>query len=556
MDELEKKSDIRGFLKKNWAWILLIIMLGFGLYLRTYHIDYPVIGYHNQKEVHYLTETRNFARDGFFKYGFFVPQREGYNDEANPSGIHADSFPLLHIFVVPLFKIFGESLMLARIIGVLFNIGAILFFYLTLKLIFKRDDLPLIFAFIAAINPLLVFYSHNYQLINPALFFMSLSIWLFIRWIIQRKDLFLILSALAFSVSTITKYSFGIAAVIFIFLIPYKKVLEEIKNKKYKNYILTLLILMAIPLWMFYSHVIVHQKYAPPSAGAGVISSIAPSKLFSSQFIAGLRPYWSDSFTLIGVSFAIAGMVLFAVISRKKLMKLENRFLLANIAGIFLFFIVMASKIAGHNYHYYPITPFILIFVSYFILIVSNTVKKIFKSKAIGLVAATILVLAIYPASTDASDRQFNTQFYGLDIAGEYIEQNKLPDDELINSGHQSFGIIWYGDIESTRNLPKNISEFKQIEETRNINWLFLYQWGLSFTNDPDILKHVEENYELKQIAFLLDGKKASPVYLLFKKGGTFNSSQLNSLISEQEVETREYETTKDIIRLSYVTLP
>ena len=61
------------FKKNNWRFFLLILVLLFAFYLRYYHIDYPVVGYHNWKETHYLTESRNFARDGFFERGFFVP---------------------------------------------------------------------------------------------------------------------------------------------------------------------------------------------------------------------------------------------------------------------------------------------------------------------------------------------------------------------------------------------------------------------------------------------------------------------------------------------------
>ncbi|OYT40911.1 MAG: hypothetical protein B6U86_03365, partial [Candidatus Altiarchaeales archaeon ex4484_43] len=51
--------------------LLLVFFVLLGLHLRSYHIDYPVVGYHNWKEVHYLTEARNFVRGGFFRYGFF-----------------------------------------------------------------------------------------------------------------------------------------------------------------------------------------------------------------------------------------------------------------------------------------------------------------------------------------------------------------------------------------------------------------------------------------------------------------------------------------------------
>ena len=66
--EQNKDFNLIRFIRKNWNLILLIAIIIFGFYLRSYHINYPVIGYHNMKETHYLTEARNFARDGFLSH--------------------------------------------------------------------------------------------------------------------------------------------------------------------------------------------------------------------------------------------------------------------------------------------------------------------------------------------------------------------------------------------------------------------------------------------------------------------------------------------------------
>src|SRR3989344_7718459 len=94
-------------LSKNLNWIVLAIILIFGFYLRVYHLDYPVIGYHNWKETHYLTESRNFARDGFFENGFFIPSFDYINFEGDQTGAHSDSIPTLSIIIAIFFSIFG-----------------------------------------------------------------------------------------------------------------------------------------------------------------------------------------------------------------------------------------------------------------------------------------------------------------------------------------------------------------------------------------------------------------------------------------------------------------
>ena len=52
-------TEIIKILKKKYPYILLVLFVLFGYSLRIYHLGYPVIGYHNWKETHYLTEARN-----------------------------------------------------------------------------------------------------------------------------------------------------------------------------------------------------------------------------------------------------------------------------------------------------------------------------------------------------------------------------------------------------------------------------------------------------------------------------------------------------------------
>src|SRR3989344_3936162 len=96
-DDKEEISISLGALKNNWQWILLILIVLFGAYFRYYHIDYPVIGYHNWKESRYLEEARNFADEGFFKYGFFVASFDYPGIHGDPSGAHSGEFPTLSI---------------------------------------------------------------------------------------------------------------------------------------------------------------------------------------------------------------------------------------------------------------------------------------------------------------------------------------------------------------------------------------------------------------------------------------------------------------------------
>ncbi|MDO8661202.1 MAG: hypothetical protein Q7K43_04895, partial [Candidatus Woesearchaeota archaeon] len=124
-----------GFTKHKYT-ILLIIILLFGLYVRSYHVDYPVIGYHNWKETNYLTTARNFAKEGWFSQGLFVPMWDYPQLYENPSGAHSDTFSTTPLIVSIAFWLFGENLALARGINIALALGSIVFMYLIVRKLF------------------------------------------------------------------------------------------------------------------------------------------------------------------------------------------------------------------------------------------------------------------------------------------------------------------------------------------------------------------------------------------------------------------------------------
>src|SRR3990167_7599325 len=105
---------IKDFWKSKFSifWVIIIFILFVGVAFRVYHLDYPVVGYHNWKTEHYLGEARNFERNGFFSGWFFVPQWDYPKLQAGHdfNGYHSDTFPTIPVIVSVFFKLFGESL--------------------------------------------------------------------------------------------------------------------------------------------------------------------------------------------------------------------------------------------------------------------------------------------------------------------------------------------------------------------------------------------------------------------------------------------------------------
>ncbi|MBN2421647.1 glycosyltransferase family 39 protein [Candidatus Woesearchaeota archaeon] len=532
--------------------LILLLILIYGLYLRYYHVDYPVIGYHNWKEMHYLTEARNFARDGFFKHGFFIPSTNIFNTYVNQYGAHSDTFPLTSIITGMAFRIFGNSLKIARLISIFFSLGSVVFFYLIVKELFKNEELAIVGAMLMSLNPLLVFFGRQVQLINASLFFCLAGVYFYLGWIKDFSWKNTILFSFCTVLGIITKYSFFLFLVPMLFIFPFKKLLDR---GLWKKYLAAFLIGLVISLWIPYTMFI----YKQPGGDSSIekeVTSVNLNKIFEKSFWDTMKSYAADNYSLTGVVFAVLGLLLSILIFTSKTTHAGYRFFLFYFIASIPWFVLMSFKLSGHNYHQYPILPLVVFFIAYLFVIVANSIKKFISSRSLQLIIFVIVVgiffAILLPPSIEAKNRMFDTQFQGLDIAGEYVNQHKLPGESLMHSSHQAQGIVWHSDTMGTGGIPGNIS---LQEEARNANWLFIYSWDFNILNDDPRSEYIKNNYRIVQFGFyLINNNQVMPVYFLLKKGGNFNETELNEAL-QSKVQFKDYELTGGLRRLYYVNL-
>ncbi len=543
--------------KKNYIpYVLLAFIVIFGFYLRIYHIDYQPIGYHNNKDIHHLTEARNFARDGFFKYGFFVPARDYVGLHQDPSGAHGDTFPTTPVIVAIFFTIFGIKIWVARLVGILFNTATILAIYLFVKELFKREDLALVSAVLTAILPLFVFFSHNVQLENPAVLFMVISAYFYLKWRESFKGSELILTSLFLTLATLTKYNFFFIIIPMILAFPYKRLIEW--KKDIKAYIVSFTIFLLFPLWFYYA------DYVNEKVGKGELvtsETIKLEKIFESNWQTTQNFYISDSFTIIGAGLALIGLI-FVLYTYYKNKDFGSKFVIFYSIGAFITIIIIADRLGGHAYYYYTIAPLVIILMAYFIVGISDIFKRLQVDKKgikyINLAAIVIILALLYPQMRESASRQFDTQFQflGLDIAGEYLNEHKQPGERLMHSTHQAFGVLWNADMKSVKGIPDKVEDIRFAEENLNASWIFMYNWDFGkIMGNKELWDYIKSNYELKQIAFIQQQDGIDFRYFLLKKGGSFDETKLNEMISGKKINYRDYEFTKGVVRVNYIDI-
>jgi len=338
-------------------------------------------------------------------------------------------------------------------------------------------------------------------------------------------------------------------------MFPFERLGELRKNLG--TYAISAVILLSLPLWMYYSSVIIPSMY---NVRAIDETAIKPEVLMGSRFWEASKAYIDDNFTMPGFYIAVLGLLLFLfslVISRR--LDLKSRFLLGYLAGFIIFVIIMASKLKGHSYHYFGIAPFFIILQAYFITSIGDFIEKLKvegkKIRYLNLIAMAIILALLFPSTQESAARQFNTQFHGLDVAGEYIREHKDPGDWVMHSSHQAYGVLWHGDIKGTRGIPKTLEDIKFAERERNATWLFIYYWDFDVLQDKERWDYIEEKYRLVQFAFLQTKDGNQPVYMLLRKGGSFDESKINELLAGRTVLHKDYELTTGTVRLSYINL-
>lgn len=529
------------FLKKNWNWIFLVMILILAFSLRTYHLDYPLIDYHNMKEAHTLMEARHFYEDGLS-----MTNRNDYQIEfENPTGIHSDNFPLYTWMIALLWKITGINLIVPRILTILFSTISIFLIYLIAKELFKREDIALLSALLATLCPLSIFFGRRIFFDVPALMFALIGVYFFLRWKHSPKTQYLIFFISALVIATLLKAVYLIYLLPIFVIFPFKRIFAG--RKAYKRYVLWV-IWPVIGLTLF----ILSNQYT-----RSIFSRITNPDQLSLFFS---KPYWItiynyaiiDNFTTCGFYFAIFGFF----ISLFYLKKAENRFLVVGLLSIFPYGFIVGWMLSGHNYYQFPFILFMSILMAYAMIftvrsVVTHNMKWKTARKFMAGFGVLLIVILMIPSLKVATLRQFDTQFIGLEVAGQFLNRNSLPDEKVFGSGHQDTAFYWYANRLGTP-LPSSVEELKRYEDELNFRWIFLYQWGLAQIQlEPELEAYVQDNYHLRQAA-IIQNKRLH--YVLLEKGGTFNPTNMEQDVQGIPSQSKVYQLSDREIEMVWVS--
>lgn len=351
-------ADILAFMRKNAFYILLFFLpvLSAAMHWRAFHAD--LIGVHVWRQVQTQAVIVNFHRED---PNLFNPRLDV---RGSGDGIERKEFPLMQWLFAGFYNLFGNHLIISRILSFLVGLGALAGMYLLVIRLFKDRLAALACAWALQFSPAFFYYTVNPL---PDNFALCCAIWglaFFFSWYDDRSWSALFGTGLFLSLAALCKLPFVIY-----FSVPFAYFfLDFLQKKTWGEWIARtwVISLFLIPPVAWYIWVI------PTWQGTDVVAGILDNQFAAQKLLRFaldnlistlpemLLNYASVPFFMAGIYFMVA---------RKTYRDL--RFHTLAILGMLAiaYFIYEINMIANvHDYYLFPFVPVLFILVSYGVL--------------------------------------------------------------------------------------------------------------------------------------------------------------------------------------------
>ena len=558
-------SNILKKIKWNYVILVIIILIGFyGTFFfpnpiktpgRVFNIDIPSIGYHNMKENEYLSQA--FTQ---WNFGDYFRRRTHISGLDSGPGYFEEypQIPLLPWMIIGIWALTGIQFWSARLIIILFSVATIPFIYLLVKrMTIDNEFIALTAAFIFSILPLAVFFGRNIQPESPALFFLVLGLYFYVKWVDNFKTKNIVFSGIALMMCAMFKPTFLIGMIPMLFIFPFTEIISKFKKEgkdenefvlERKKIILQFLYFGAcfIPyfIWNWITATFLNTK---ETLFAGTSSRIDIFRIFTNT-------YWSEYWPTInaymqeayGMWFLWLTLLGFAFMLMKYKTKL-SKFCIGYTIALIPYGMILADYINQHSYYQMPFVPLICICSAYSIYAIGLFIKQLTKIKNIQYIALIILLFTL-PSATASTNMQYDTIFFGLDIGANYIKSHTAPYERFFVEGEsQTFGVCYNSDRRCAE--ISNVTDLKIAEQQLNFTTGFIHvsRGGLYNLNQkPEMLDYIQNNYRITQIGMIPYGNGTYLQYIIVQKGGTsyLNNLTKNNIIKIKPVLAKIYNTT------------
>ncbi len=180
--------------RKFWFWALL----GLGMVLRLYGIANPLLDNHAWRQTDTASMAANLLQSGFF------PPLPQLDYDGPPPNYAELEFPLVPLLTALLWKIFGQSDILARAVVLAFSAGALVLIFYLGEVLYDSNSGLLGMAFFA-VNPMAIYYGRSVMPESAMIFFSLAAVYWLVLWHRTGRFLHLGLAASAFALAVLAK---------------------------------------------------------------------------------------------------------------------------------------------------------------------------------------------------------------------------------------------------------------------------------------------------------------------------------------------------------------
>ncbi len=517
------------FALKHQVYLGLIVILAFGAYLRSYHMDYPSIGYHNMKENEYLSMAHHY-----FHEGFSLERKVFFYDDKD-----FDTYaqvPLISYVAALVWEVTGENVWSVRLQMILFSLGSIFLSFVLTQQLSKDKTLSLLTALVMAILPLNVFFGRNIQPEAPGLACLLLTFVLFNRWKARPSWQFSLLTGLAWTLTGFYKSAFVIPSIALLALIPYQELFRAFRSSNRIRELIPWSGFLSVLIFPIY---IISSLMLNPGHSGYASSRIKPLQSFDLEYWKAIDSigYFLDNYTYLLIYIFTVGLLFMLFVKSN-----FRYFILLNLLSIIPFMIVFSDHVNQHNYYQMPYVYLFSFGVAYSLHSVFLIISKFIKIPYLSIIGSIVILGYAYGEVKASIDRQYNVQFFGLDVAGEYVKSRTNPSDKMFALGSAQNVATCYFAQRYCSNLSASTEAIRNYEDVFNSRFIYINARYLKQAASWESWKYIVENYHLAHAGLHRIGNTLYLSQIVLEKGD--RKLDMTLLNKVKPMFKRDYETT------------
>ena len=171
-----------------------------------------------------------------------------------------------------------------------------------------------------------------------------------------------------------------------------------------------------------------------------------------------------------------------------------------------------------------------------------SKVSSLLKLPYLSIIGPVIVMVYAYGDLKASIDRQYDVQFLGLDVAGEYVKSRTEPSDKLFALGSAQNVAVCYFAQRYCSNLSGSTEVIRNYEDEFNARFIYINARYINQAASWESWKYIVENYHLAHAGLHRIGNTLYLSQIVLEKGD--RKLDMTLLNKVKPIFKRDYEKT------------